>query len=168
LATKTNANNELLDLKSQDRSQWHFPLIKLGNTMMIKAVSNESVFSCYHYEAAIAAEHLKASSFEATNWDKILHWYQCLYEMQPMPSHLLTMAVICLQKNETKQAKKYLDQLQPENFEQRAYLYYGTMADYYIAIKQNTTAIQYLNMAINMVTNTLEKDFLQKKKAILL
>tara|TARA_R110002096_G_scaffold183981_1_gene362269 strand:- start:13571 stop:14824 length:1254 start_codon:yes stop_codon:yes gene_type:complete len=163
LETKTNTENELLDLKTQDRSQWYFPLIKLGNTMMHKAVENTE-FSCYHYEAAIAAEHLKAARFEDTNWDKILYWSQCLNTLQPMPSHLLTMAVVCMQKLDYKIAKSYLNKLKPEDFEQRVYLFYGTKSDYYACTNKLDEAIKYIDLAINSVTNALEKDYLQSKK----
>ena len=112
LDAKINSDNEILDLKQQDRTQWHFPLVELGNTMMNKAVETEN-FSCYHYEAAIAAEHLKAKTFDDTNWDKILQWYEALYRLQPMPAHLLSMAVICIQNKDYEQVKTYFDQLVP-------------------------------------------------------
>ncbi|NAS32018.1 sigma-70 family RNA polymerase sigma factor [Flavobacteriaceae bacterium R38] len=168
LDTKTSSENEVLDLKSQDRSQWHFPLIKLGNAMMNKAVADETTFSCYHYEAAIAAEHIRAARFEDTNWDKIVYWYQCLYTLQPMPSHLLTMAVICLQKEEAAKAKNYLDQITSDDFAQRAYLYYATLADYFNLINNKQEAIYYLDLALNTVTNILEKEYLEKKKLTLI
>lgn len=166
IESKTNSDNELLDLKHQDRSLWHFPLIKLGNSMMYKAVETDE-FSSYHYEAAIAAEHLKARTFEDTHWKKILHWYQCLQTLQPMPSHLLTMAVICLQTKDYKLAKGYLTQLKPEDFEQRAYLYYGTLADFYDATLQPKQALKHLDLALNSVNNDLEKAYLLKKKRLL-
>lgn len=167
LETKTNSDNEILDLKNQDRTQWFFPLIKLGNRMMNKAVeSNE--YSCYHYEAAIAAEHLKAKHFENTNWDKILYWYQCLNNLQPMPTHILTMAVVCLQKKDFKMAKVYFNDIKPEDFGQRTYLYFGAKADYYINTNKIDKAIKHLNLALNTVNNQLEKTYLQRKKDKLL
>lgn len=166
LETKTNAANELLDLKHQDRTQWHFPLISLGNSMMNKAVE-ENEFSCYHYEAAIAAEHLKAPRFEQTDWGKILHWYECLYALQPMPSHLLTMAVVCLQNKEYVKAENYLKQLKPEDLAQRAYLYYAVWGDFYDLTGIEEKAILYFDKALGSVTNTLEKEYLQKKRAAL-
>lgn len=167
LDTKTSIENEILDLKNQDRSQWHTPLIELGNIMMNKAVEQDA-FSCYHYEAAIAAEHLQASTFENTNWNKILHWYQNLHELQPMPSHLLTMSVVCMQIKDYKAAKIHLSQLQPNDFAQRAYLYYATQADYYSATNHYKKAIYYIDIALDSVTNTLEKEYLQKKRATML
>jgi RNA polymerase sigma-70 factor (ECF subfamily) len=163
LSAKTNVNNEVLDLKQQDRALWHFPLVQLGNTMMHKAVETDD-FSCYHYEAAIAAEHLRAKTFEDTNWKKILQWYEALYSLQPMPSHILTMAVICIQSKDYKQAEIYFKQLQPEDLEQRAYLYYAAKADYYAETKDLKKALQNINKALELVTNTLEKEYLQKKR----
>ncbi|MEP5339951.1 MAG: sigma-70 family RNA polymerase sigma factor [Algibacter sp.] len=167
LETKTNANNELLDLKHQDRSLWYFPLIQLGNSLMHKAV-NTSEFSCYHYEAAIASEHLKAKRFEDTDWDKILYWYQCLHTLQPMPSHILTMAVVCLQKQNYMMTKRYLDQLNPADFEQRSYLFFGCLFDYYIVTNNTKKAIVNIDLAIANVNNALEKAYLENKKRMLL
>ena len=164
LPAKTNMDNEVLDLKQQDRSLWHFPLIEMGNTMMYKAVETDN-FSCYHYEAAIAAEHLRAKTFEATNWTKILQWYNALYDLQPMPSHLLTMAVICIQSKDYKQAESYFKALEPEALEQRAYLYYAAKADYYAEINDLHSALEQIETAITLVNNTLEKEYLLKKQS---
>ncbi|WP_299227907.1 sigma-70 family RNA polymerase sigma factor [uncultured Psychroserpens sp.] len=165
LDSKINSNNEILDLKHQDRSQWHFPLIELGNSMMNKAIETET-FSCYHYEAAIAAEHLKASSFETTSWDKILKLYEALHSLQPMPSHILTMAVICMQSNNYKQANNYFNKLNASDLGQRAYLYYAAKADYYASEHNFKAALKHIDLALEKVTNALEKAYLDKKRAI--
>ncbi|MBC3846193.1 sigma-70 family RNA polymerase sigma factor [Winogradskyella echinorum] len=167
LPAKTSVDNEVLDLKQQNRALWHFPFIQLGNTMMSKAVETED-FSCYHFEAAIAAEHLKAKTFEDTNWNAILKWYQALHQLQPMPSHLLTMAVICIQNKDYETADFYFKQLQPEHLEQRAYLYFAAKADYFAETKNLKEALIYIDLALYSVTNSQEKAYLQNKKAALL
>ena len=163
LDAKVNTENKLLDLKTQDRNKWSFPLIQLGNAMMNKAVENDE-FSSYHYEAAIVAEHIKAPNFEQTNWGKILKWYQYLYKLQPTASHLLTMAVVCLQSKNYIKANYYFEQLNPKDLEQRAYLYYSAKSDYFAAVKNKSKAINFIDIALEKVTNTLEKEFLEKKK----
>ena len=163
LEAKMSVNNEVMDLKQQDRALWHFPLVKLGNTMMHKAVETED-FSCYHYEAAIAAEHLRAKTFADTNWNKILKWYEALSNLQPMPSHLLTMAVICIQTKDYEKANKYFNELQPKDLEQRAYLYYAAKADYYAETGNLDKALIQIDLALETVTNNLEKEYLMKKK----
>ncbi|MBA6157134.1 sigma-70 family RNA polymerase sigma factor [Tenacibaculum sp. S7007] len=163
LDAKINIENELLDLKNQDRNKWSFPLIQLGNAMMNKAVENNE-FSSYHYEAAIIAEHIKAPNFKQTDWNKILQWYQYLYKLQPNNSHLLSMAVVCLQSENYVKANFYFEQIKPEDLEQRSYLFYGAKADYFSAIKNKKEAIKYIDIALKKVTNGLEKEFLEKKK----
>ncbi|CAL2094367.1 Sigma factor, ECF subfamily protein [Tenacibaculum sp. 190524A02b] len=167
LDAKVNANNEVIDLQSQDRNLWSFPLIQLGNAMMNKAVVNNE-FSSYHYEAAIAAEHIKAPNFNMTNWTKILQWYECLYQLNPSPSLLLNMGVVCLQTKNYVKANYYFNQLQPEDLEQRAYLYYGAKADYFSKTNNVNKAIEYINIALTKVSNELEKTYLTKKKTQLL
>lgn len=165
--SKTNHQNELLDLRHQDRSLWHFPLIKVGDAAMHKAVEDTS-FSSYHYEAAIAAEHLKATSFEKTNWKTILKWYQHLYELEPMPIHILNMAVVQLQDSRFRESYQLLQQLDPETLGQRRYLYHATLADYYQTQKAYKKAITHIDIAIDLVSNQQEKNYLEKKRISLI
>ena len=166
LDAKINTENELLDLKTQDRNKWSFPLIQLGNAMMNKAVKTEN-FSRYHYEAAIVGEHIKAPSFEQTNWEKILDWYKCLYQLNPTPSYLLTMAVVCLQNKNYIKANYFFEQINPDDLAQRAYLFYGAKADYFNKTNKKKEALKAIDLALGKVTNKLEKEFLEKKKQVL-
>lgn len=161
--SKTDHHNELLDLRHQDRSLWHFPLIKLGNIAMHKAVESTS-FSSYHYEAAIAAEHLKAATFEKTNWKTILKWYECLYELNPMPIHILNMAVVQLQDARFRESYQLLQELDPETLGQRTYLYHATLSDYYLTQEEYPNAITHIDIALRLVTNKQEKNYLEKKR----
>lgn len=166
LGSKTNAQNEILDLEHQDRNLWHFPLIELGNAMMYKAVKNNE-FSCYHYEAAIAAEHLKVAHFKDTNWDKILYWYTLLNNLKPMANNILTMAIICVLKNDLYQAEAFFKQIHPNDFEQRKYLFYGAKSDYFVAINNKKEALKHNNLALENVNNQLEKEYLLKRKKLI-
>jgi RNA polymerase sigma-70 factor (ECF subfamily) len=166
LEAKITTENELLNLKTQDRNKWSYPLIQLGNAMMNKAVENNE-FSIYHYEAAIVAEHIKAPNFEQTDWDKILKWYQYLYKIQPTASHLLSMAVVCLQNKNYIKAGYYFDSLNPGDLEQRVYLFYSAKADYFSATNNKKEAIKCIDIALEKVTNDLEKEFLEKKKLMI-
>lgn len=121
LQSKVSADNELFSLKEQDRKLWYMPLIILGNDAMNKAVETDE-FTCYHFEAAIAAEHIKASSFQNTNWDKILLWYKKLNEIQPSPFTLLNIAMLHLLRSDFEAAHALLEEINPKSFEQRTYL----------------------------------------------
>jgi len=163
LASKTNADNELVDIRDQDRSKWYFPLIKIGNSAMNKATEYNQV-STYHYEAAIAAEHIKAKTFDQTNWEQILQLYSQMQALQPSDFSLLNMAIVYLQLNNLHSAKQMLESIAIANLEQRAYLFYGCYAEYHHKKGNLKKAISYLNSAISMTTNRLEKAYLLKKK----
>lgn len=166
LDSKVNAENELMDLRNQDRSQWYRPLMILGNQAMTKAVDCKS-FTPYHYEAAIASEHLRAKSFETTNWDKILMWYEQLQHLQPSPFNLLNIAIVQLQLQNQEAARGILEQINPDHLEQRAYLYYGSYAEYFSMIGESEKALIQINKALQLVQNQAERSYLIKKKALL-
>jgi RNA polymerase sigma-70 factor (ECF subfamily) len=163
LESKINLEKELVDMKEQDRRKWYFPLIQMGNSAMNKAMEYNDT-SIYHYEAAIAAEHIKAKTFENTNWEKILGYYNTLQEIQPHTFTLLNMAIVNLQLNRFEAAKSLLDTIVISDLEQREYLFYGCYAEYYAKRDDLVLAISYLEKTILKTSNSLEKAYLQKKK----
>ncbi|WP_236262837.1 RNA polymerase sigma factor [Aggregatimonas sangjinii] len=166
LESKTNAQNEIVDIRDQDRSTWYFPLIEMGNSAMNKAMAYDEV-SAYHYEAAIAAEHLKAKTFAETDWERILDWYTKLQELQPSAFNLLHMAIVNLQLRNFEVAKQLLDTLPVSDLEQREYLYYGCYAEYYAKKNDLILAIPYLEKAILRTSNNQERRYLKQKKIAL-
>ena len=165
LESKVGPNNEIINLKNQDRGKWYFPLISLGNDAMNKAMENNTNLSSYHYEAAIAFEHLKSPSFEATDWKVILHWYQSLDGLQDSPHTKINLAIVHLQLNQLKEAKEILDHIDAAKLAQRMYLYHGTLAEYYFRNSENLKAIFQIDLAINLVNNAAEKNYLLQTKA---
>ncbi|MBX2829395.1 MAG: sigma-70 family RNA polymerase sigma factor [Flavobacteriaceae bacterium] len=163
LDSKMNDDNEIVDLRHQDRSKWHFPLVKLGNYAMVKAVEEED-YSFYHYEAAIASEHIKAKSFHETDWEAIYKWYEALYELQPNPSVSLSIVMTQIQQGHFEAAHERLLQIEPADLEQRAYLYYGTYAEYYRQQGQREKAVSCMELAILAVKNDAERAYLERKK----
>lgn len=167
LGAKVDDNFSSIDLKNQDRTKWYLPLIHLGNNALVKA-EEYSDFSTYHIEAAIAAEHLKATNFEDTNWKKILELYKQLQQHQDNAMVSLSIAVVLIQLNEQDNAYQILLQLEPEALEQHSYLFYGVKAEYYKSLGKIKEAIAYLDIAIENVHSLPEKAYLLKKKTALL
>jgi len=156
-------NNEIIDLKHQDRSKWYLPLIVLGNDALKKSMQFNDR-SVYHYEAAIASEHVKAINFENTDWNKILKFYEEMYELMPSDSILLSKAAIYLQMDQLIQAKSELVKIKPESLNQRRYLLHGCFADFYEKTGDTDKAVVELDLAINSCSNQLEKKYLARKK----
>lgn len=120
--------------------------------------------SIYHYESAIAAEHLKAKTFEDTDWNKILNWYTELYQLQPTVFTYLNMAIVNIQLDEFRKAKQILDSIVIADLEQRAYLYYACYGEYYVKKGESVKAVYFIEKAIQKTSNNLERQYLIHKK----
>lgn len=162
LESKLNLQNEIVDLKNQDRSLWYTPMIEMGHHSLSKAMLTEEI-SSYHYEALIASEHVKAHTFEKTNWKKILHWYEQYVLIAPSPMLFLNLAMVHLQLKNRESTYNILNDLKEESFNQRKYLFYALWAEYHLELGENYHAIAYLQKAINHVNNCNEKKYLKIK-----
>ncbi len=159
------SNQEIVDLKNQDRSQWYLPLIQLGRDSLMRSLADFEDRSAYHYEALIAYEHIKASSFEATDWSAILDYYQQLYKLLPHDAVLLSRASVLLQMKKFEAARQTLNQIEASKLAARAYLYEAAWAELYSADAQWEQAKEHLQKAIKSCSNQLEQDYLKKKLA---
>jgi RNA polymerase sigma factor (sigma-70 family) len=163
LRSKLTDLQEVVSLEEQDRNLWDRELIKLGHRAMQQAVETES-YSTYHYEAAIVAEHLKAASFQETNWNRILRWYTALNELLPSTLYRLHMAMAELQRGAYEACLKLLDNMDVNKLEHRQYLFYGLKAEYYHKTGEVKKAIHHLSTAISLVTNEAERQYLLRKQ----
>lgn len=163
LRSKTGEAGEVISLEEQDRSLWDRELMILGDRAMNRAVETEH-YTRYHFEAAIASEHLKAGAYEQTNWNRILRWYTMLYEIHPSDFTRLNMAMAQLQRGEPTECKTLLDNIDPQTLEQRAYLYYGLLAEYYYNQGDRAKCLQNIDQAIQLVQNQSERTYLVKKR----
>ncbi|MDX6345182.1 MAG: polymerase sigma-70 factor, subfamily [Trebonia sp.] len=79
-------------LAEQDRSAWNGALIAEGTAVLDEALALRSPGS-YQLQAAIAAVHAAAGSFEATDWAQIALLYGSLSRLEPSPVVELNRAV---------------------------------------------------------------------------
>jgi len=165
LESKIGNDNEIISIKHQDRALWNMQLIFLGNDAMNNAVKDNYEFSSYHYEAAIASEHLRAESFKSTDWKIILKWYRALFELQNSQGTLLNIAIVHLQLQEYKEAKITLDSIDVNGMAQRSYLYFATMAEFHHSTADTKLALENIDKAIELVSNKFEKKHFEEKKA---
>ena len=92
LEARLDGMGGLLLLEEQDRSLWDRERMRLGAEWLARAASGE-VFSRFHAEAGIAAEHCFAPSFGQTRWKEIADLYSMLERVAPSPLHTLNRAV---------------------------------------------------------------------------
>lgn len=91
-ATRTDAEGNLVLLADQDRSRWDRARIARGLAHLDRAGPLERA-GPYQLQAAIAACHARAASWEATDWPRIVAYYRALAEVAPSPVVELNRAV---------------------------------------------------------------------------
>jgi RNA polymerase sigma factor (sigma-70 family) len=92
LAARQDGDGGLLLLEEQDRALWDRKRMADGARWLARSASGD-VFSRYHAEAAIAAEHDFAPSFAQTRWAEIARLYAMLERIDPSPLHAMNRAI---------------------------------------------------------------------------
>ncbi|MBI4246186.1 MAG: sigma-70 family RNA polymerase sigma factor [Candidatus Rokubacteria bacterium] len=91
-ATRTDAGGNLVLLADQERARWDRVRIARGLACLERAGPMERA-GPYQLQAAVAACHARAVSWEATDWSEIVALYRALAEVAPSPVVELNRAV---------------------------------------------------------------------------
>lgn len=159
---RTNEDGYIVLLKDQDRSKWNKHLIERGKYYLETAAEGDQL-SEYHLEAAIAALHADASSFEKTDWDKILQLYDALYAVRPDPVIELNKAIA---EGYGKSFATGLASL--KNIKgMEHHLYYSAMGDFYFQLNDSTNAHRCYEKALELTASSAERKLLEEKIATL-
>lgn len=112
-------------LADQDRSRWDAALLQRGFHHLARAAESDTP-TPYHLEAAIAAEHARAGSFEATNWDGIVDLYGGLMVLSPTPVVRTNRAVALVLAGRMVEGEAELDAIADEPGVARYAWFYAT------------------------------------------
>jgi len=146
-------------LQHQDRSTWNNALIERGNSYLNQSAEGDEM-SPYHIEAAIAATHAAAISFEKTDWQRILDLYSILYEMKPSPVVALNMAIAlghCRSAAEGLQALNRIAGLSEH------YLFHAAIGEFSLELGYISEARDSFEQAIRRTQSKAEKDLLKAR-----
>lgn len=91
-AARTAPDGSLVPLAEQDRAQWDRAAIGEGVALLEEALEQGRI-GPYQLQAAIAAVHDTAPSFDDTDWPEILGLYRLLERVAPSPVLTLNHAV---------------------------------------------------------------------------
>ena len=104
-----DADGNAVNLEHQDRSNWDASLIKLAHLLLTE--SEDTFFSPYHLEAAIAYVHCAADKFEDTDWEAICRYYEALLKVYPSPFAEINYAVALQYNHQDEKALRILMEL---------------------------------------------------------
>jgi len=107
--TRYDAQGSPVELEYQNRSLWDKSLIHLAHRLLLD--SEDSSFSPYHLEAAIACVHCAAARFEDTDWRAVCKYYEALLKIYPSPFAEINYAVALQYNHQNDKAFQMLMEL---------------------------------------------------------
>lgn len=159
LQARIGEQGDIILLKDQDRSRWFRPLIQQGFYYMESAFEPFEV-TTYHLEAAIASLHAAAPCFEETDWYKIYHLYERLYQLQPNPVVAMNKAIASGYAISKEHALKELQEISGL---EHHYLYFATLGELYLSIAEREKAKDNFEKAFTLTSSETEKQLLSSK-----
>jgi RNA polymerase sigma factor (sigma-70 family) len=146
-------------LQHQDRTLWNQALIQKGNEFLDQATAGDDL-SEYHLEAAIAATHARAKSFEVTDWKNILMLYELLSRIKNDPIVGLNKAIAMSFAHGPKEGLEYLKTI--KGVESNS-IYEAALGDCYARLNDHRTALMHYNKAITLTHSSSEIELIKNK-----
>ncbi|MEZ4362803.1 MAG: sigma-70 family RNA polymerase sigma factor [Kofleriaceae bacterium] len=128
LDARQDGSDGLLLLEEQDRGRWDQEEIAVGLSWLARAAEG-NVFSRYHAEAGIAAEHCLAPTFAETRWQRVVECYELLERVAPSALHTLNRAVASAQLHGPASGLAVLEGLAPPAWLLGSYQWSAVLAD---------------------------------------
>jgi len=162
LASRQDATGGLLLLEEQDRSLWDAEHLREGTTWLARAADGD-VFTRFHAEAGIAAEHCFAPSFADTRWNEIAELYAMLERIDPSPIHTLNRAVAVAEGQGPHAGLAALDGTVPPAWLDGHYMWDAVLADLHHRAGNAATAEKHRDQALAAAPSTAVRQLLQRR-----
>jgi RNA polymerase sigma-70 factor, ECF subfamily len=161
--TRCAPDGRLLLLDEQDRSQWDRPTIDEGIRLVRGAL--RGCPGRFALQAAIAALHAQAPSYQATDWPKIVRLYDLLGRAWPSPVVALNRAVAVAMADGPAAGLAELDDLERDG-RLAGYRYLpAARADLLRRLGRADEAVEAYRAALELTSNHAERQFLASRLA---
>jgi RNA polymerase sigma-70 factor (ECF subfamily) len=160
--TRTDAYGRLLRLEEQDRSRWDQDLIAEADRLVVAALRSGPP-GRFTLQAAIAALHAQAPTYEATDWPQILILYDELLRVWPSPVVALNRAIAVSMVDGPDAALAEVEALERDG-RLAGYRYLpATKADLLHRLGRDNEAAQAYRAALALSENAAEQEFLSDR-----
>jgi len=162
LSARSDRAGGLLLLEEQDRSLWDRERIGLGAEWLKRSASGE-VFSRFHAEAGIAAEHCFAPSFAETRWAEISDLYAMLERVAPSPLNIMNQAVAVAEWQGPDEGLRLLQDLAPPSWLSSSYVWDAVVSDLYRRVGKLEVARRHRDRALDKPPTEAVRDLLRRR-----
>jgi RNA polymerase sigma factor (sigma-70 family) len=160
-AARIDEHGEIVPLHLQDRARWDRAAIERGLFHLARAASGD-VVSPYHLEAAIAACHALAPTYDATDWARIVALYDQLVAIAPSPVVALQRAIAVGRAAGPRVGLRALESIGDARLEDSAVLAAAT-AELEAELGNVRAAKAAYRRALELAGTEPERRFLEKK-----
>jgi len=162
LAARIGEGGELSLLADQDRSLWDRRLIYLAYKHLERSAEGDE-FSEYHLQAAIAACHTAATSYDLTDWAEIVRLYDMLVALNPSPVVALNRAVALAKWRGPEAGIRAIEEFSNHPALQHYYLLPATLGELWSEMGDAKKAADFYRQALDHPCSDPERRFLSKR-----
>lgn len=167
-ATRVDDEGIPILLADQDRSLWNTEKIGAGLAALARAHA-AGVAGSYQFQAAIAALHATAPSFEQTDWKAVVRLYDVLLRRQPTAVLALNRAIAVAQASGPNAGLAAIDAINgADDLEQNLddYLYlHSARAEMFARLGDIAASLTAIDQAIALCANDAERNHLERRRA---
>lgn len=163
---RLSADGDLVLLEDQDRSRWDRERAAEGVTQLERALRRQRP-GPYQAQAAIAAVHAAAATWEATDWRQIAALYAELARLAPSPVVELNRAVAVAFTEGPAAALAVVDAVAGDARLARSHLLPATRADLLRRLGRHAEAAEAYRAALALAATGPERAFLRRRLAAL-
>jgi len=154
---------QLVLLQEQDRRKWDRDRIASAAALLERAAALRRP-GPYQLQAAIAASHAEAPSWEETDWNEVVALYDALLALTPSPVVRLNRAIAQWHLGGARVALSEVEATAPEL--DGYYLFHATRAELLRDLGRGPEAREALERALRLTQNPAERALLQRRLAV--
>jgi predicted RNA polymerase sigma factor len=163
---RVTAVGEPILLADQDRGRWDHSAIRRGVASLARADALGRGRGPYALQAAIAAEHATAPTFDDTRWDRIVVLYEALGRLAPNPIVDLNRAVAVSMAEGPATALVIVDRLAADGALRGSHLLPSVRGELLARLGRAGEAHTAFALAASLATNDRERAVLLEKAAV--
>jgi RNA polymerase sigma-70 factor (ECF subfamily) len=161
-AARASASGDLVLLEDQDRRLWNRELVEEGVSLVERALGSRR-FGPYSLQAAIAAVHAEASTFDATDWSQIIGLYDVLSRYDPSPVIELNRAVAVAMRDGPAAGLAVVEKLLKGGALADYHLAHAARADFHRRLGRKAEARASYQRALALARQEPERRFLEQR-----
>jgi RNA polymerase sigma-70 factor (ECF subfamily) len=161
-AARSSPDGDLILLAEQDRSLWNREQIAEGAALAQHALGSQRI-GPYTMQAGIALAHAEAPDAEATNWSKIVNFYDLLLKMESSPVIELNRAAAVAMRDGAQAGLDLVDALLARGELENYHLAHSARADLCRRLGRKGEARGAYERALHLARQEPERRFLERR-----